>query len=121
MQYILLIHQNERWPALPVDTKNRVHQECGAWHQDLVRSGRSTGAIGLQPPETATTLRAQRGKTVITDGPFAETKEVLGGLEIVECRDLAEALAIARDFPGLKSGGCTVEVRPGVSGGECRD
>ncbi len=120
MQYILLIYQNEQWPQLSAEARNRVHSQCGAWHEALVRSGQSRGAIGLQPIGMATTLRAQRGETVTTDGPFAETKEVLGGLEILECRDQAEALAIARDFPALKAGCCTVEVRPGVSG-ECRD
>lgn len=121
MQYILLIYQNERWPQLSVNDKNQVHVQCGAWHEALVRRGQSRGAIGLQPVGTAKTLRSHQGETAMTDGPFAETKEVLGGLEIVECRDLAEALAIARDFPALQSGCCTVEVRPGVPGGECRD
>lgn len=120
MHYTLLIYLDQtRFSALPPEEQNRVHRACGAWHDELVQSGHSRAAIGLQPVATATTLRQANGKILLTDGPFAETKEVLGGLERVECRDLDEALAIARRFPGLKGGHCSVEVRPEVEGGKC--
>jgi hypothetical protein len=119
MQYVMLIYQGEKWPTVPNDEKNRVHADCGAWHEELVRSGHTRGAFGLQPVSTATTVRAANGKPMLTDGPFAETKEVLGGFEIVECRDLDEALAIAKRFPARRAG-CSVEVRPLVTG-PCKD
>ncbi|HWB06747.1 MAG TPA: YciI family protein [Verrucomicrobiales bacterium] len=120
MKYIMLVYMNqEAFSALPKEEQTRIHQECGTWHDELVATGRSTGAIGLHPPATATSLRQQNGRIVVSDGPFAETKEVLGGLERLECKDLDEALAIAKRFPTLRAG-CTVEIRPEVSGpGEC--
>jgi hypothetical protein len=121
MQYIMLIYlDSQRWSELPKDERNRIHADCGAWHDEIVRSGHTRGAMGLQPITTATTVRDTNGKIVVTDGPFAETKEVLGGLEILECRNLDEALAIAKRFPGLRAGG-SVELRPLVTGNECKD
>ncbi|MGC4071694.1 MAG: YciI family protein [Nibricoccus sp.] len=121
MQYIMLIYLDaKRWSELSVDERNRVHRECGEWHDSLVKSGHSRHCAGLQPISTATTLREAGGKTVITDGPFAETKEFLGGFESVECKDLDEAIAIAKRFPGLRVG-TAVEVRPHVPGNECKD
>ncbi|MES2693789.1 MAG: YciI family protein [Verrucomicrobiota bacterium] len=120
MQYALLIYQSPRWATLSSDAKNAVHVACGAWHEELVRAGQSRTCAGLQPITTATTFRGQDGQVTISDGPFAETKEVLGGLEIVECKDLDEAMAIARRFPALDAG-CVVEVRPLVPGNNCRD
>jgi hypothetical protein len=92
---------------------------CGEWHDALVRSGHSIGATGLQPASTARALRRRHGKLVVTDGPFVETKEVVGGFETLECRDIDEALAIAGRFPALDSG-ATVEVRPCVVGDMCK-
>lgn len=119
MQYSMLIYMDEKqFFALPKDEQNRIHQACAAWHENLVKSGRSLGATGLQPAFTATTLRERNGQVIITDGPFAETKEVLGGFEALECKDLDEAIAIARQFPALRVGS-TVELRPGVPGNRC--
>jgi hypothetical protein len=121
MQYIMMVYIDEqRWAEVPKDERNRVHEACGKWHEELVKSGQSLSAVGLQPVSTATTLRERDGKVIITDGPFAETKEVLGGYEIVECKDLDEALAIAKRFPSLPAG-LTVEIRPLVPGGNCKD
>ena len=64
---------------------------------------------GLQPVSTATTLRERGGQSMITDGPFAETKEVLGGFEVIECKDLDEAIAIGKRFPMVKGGTCREE------------
>jgi len=121
MNYVMLIYLNsERWTMLSKEERNRVHADCGAWHEELVKRGQTRAAIGLQPVTTATTLGEQDGDIVITDGPFAETKEVLGGFEHVECSTLDEAIAIAKRFPGLRVGSL-VEVRPMVTGGACKD
>jgi hypothetical protein len=112
MYYAMLICMDEkRFADLPKEEQNRVHRECGAWHEELVKSGHSRGAMALQPTVAATTLRERNRKMMITDGPFAETKEVLGGLEILECKDLDEAIAIAKRFPALRAGS-SVELRP---------
>ncbi len=120
MQYVLFIHLDQKsFASQPKEDQNRVHRECSLWHEELVKSGRSIGAFALQPTDTSTTLRSQDGKIVVTDGPFIETKEVLGGFEILECRDLDEALAIAKRFPNLGEG-CSLEVRPLIVG-KCGD
>lgn len=119
MQHLLLIYLNqERWAALSTDERNRIHEDCGAWHQELVKSGHAVSATGLQPKTTARTLREAGGKAVVTDGPFAETTEVLGGFELIDCRDIAEAQEIAARFPGLRVGSA-VEIRPLMTG-PCR-
>jgi hypothetical protein len=120
MRYVLMIYQGKDWPDVPTAEKNRVHAACGAWHEGLVKSGHARGAFGLQAPATATTLRTAKGEILVSDGPFIETKEVLGGFEMIECRNLDQALAMAKTFPALRSGHCHVEVRPLVEG-ECRD
>jgi hypothetical protein len=112
MQYMLMIFENkEAWATLSNAEKNRIHEECGAWHGELERNGNTRTAMALEPFTTATTVRASNGQSLITDGPFAETKEVLGGYEILECRDLDEALAIAKRFPALRVG-AAIEIRP---------
>ena len=112
MHYLMLVYTDEqRWAGLSREERNRIHLECSAWHEALVESGQSRGQAGLRPPSTATTVRERDGKVLITDGPFAETREVLGGYELVECRDLDEAIAIASRFPALRAG-LSMEVRP---------
>jgi hypothetical protein len=120
MNFTMLVYLDEKaFAALPPDEQNRVHRACTEWHEGLVRCGHSQGCNGLQDATSARTLRRRNGQLAVTDGPFAETKEVLGGFESLQCRDLDEALAIAARFPGL-DWGITVEVRPGVPGNECR-
>ena len=121
MNYVMLIYlDSRRWSELSPDERNQIHAECGVWHEELVTSGQSRGAMGLQPVTTATTIGHRDGNIVITDGPFAETKEVLGGFEHVECSSLDAAIAIAKRFPAVRVGSL-VEVRPIVEGGVCRD
>jgi hypothetical protein len=121
MNYAMLIYlDSSRWAELSVEERNQIHAECGAWHEELVRSGRARSALGLQPASTATTISDRDGSIMITDGPFAETKEVLGGLETVECSSLDEAIAIAKRFPALRVGSL-MEIRPLVAGGVCKD
>ncbi len=110
MQYMLLVYETKQWPELPEAEQNRVKEACGAWHQELVRSGHARAMQGLHPVSTAATVRQKQGKPMVTDGPFAETREVLGGYEIVECKDLDEAIAIAKRFPALRVG-FAMEVR----------
>src|SRR5262245_53325666 len=111
MQYVLLIYiDDERWGALPKPEQDRIRHESGTWAAEVDKSGHGRGHYGLHPTATATTLREKNGKRVFTDGPFAETKEVLGGFSIVECKDLDEAIAIAGRFPALRAG--SLEVRP---------
>ncbi len=118
MQYMMMVYMDEqRWADLPKEAQNRVHHDCAAWHQELVKSGHARAAVGLHPASTATTLREKNGKVVIADGPFAETKEVLGGYETVECKDLDEAIGIAKRFPALRVG-LSMEVRPVMSDDE---
>jgi hypothetical protein len=104
MQYLLLIYANESEPTpdlLP---------EYQAFTQGVIQSGAFKGADRLQPTSTATTVRVRDGKTMITDGPFAETREQLGGYYLIEAKDLDEANAIAAKVPGARFG--SVEVRP---------
>ena len=110
MQYMLLVYETKQWPELPQAEQNRVMEACGAWHQELIKSGHTHAAARLHPVSTAATVREKQGKPVVTDGPFAETREVLGGYKVVECKDLDEAIAIAKRFPALRVG-FAVEVR----------
>jgi hypothetical protein len=112
MQYALLCYADEkRWGDLGEAERNRIMDEYGAWAQAIVRSGHYRASSKLGPTSASTTLREKDGKRITTDGPFAETREQLGGFHLVECKDLDEALAIAGRIPTLRAG-CTVEVRP---------
>jgi hypothetical protein len=112
MEYLLIVYCDEKfWGELPESERDRIGDETDAFKADLAKKGCLRAWSPLQPVATATTVRRQRGKTVITDGPFAETREVVGGFVGVECRDLDEAVALAARFPLLEAGG-SVEVRP---------
>jgi hypothetical protein len=111
MQYLLLIYQNEaemkRAPAGALDEMNKDYVE---FTQSIVKSGNMRAGDALQPTTTATTVRVRDGKVLSTDGPFAETKEQLGGYYLIEAKDLDEASKIAARVPSAKLG--SVEVRP---------
>jgi len=112
MQYALLCYADEKgWGALTEAQQAEIMDDYGAWTQAIVRSGHYRAGTKLCSTSAATTLREKDGRRITTDGPFAETREQLGGLHLVECRDLDEALAIAGRIPTLRVG-CTVEVRP---------
>jgi hypothetical protein len=112
MQYLLMCCFDEtRWAQLPEAQKGRIMQEYDAFIQGIVKSGHFRASAKLQPTSMATTVREKNGKLITSDGPFAETKEQLGGYHLVECRDLDEALAIAGRIPTLPAGGA-IEVRP---------
>ena len=108
MQYLLLIYANESEPP-PVDMAAFL-EEYRAFTQGVVQSGAFKAADRLQPTSTATTVRVRDGKTLVTDGPFAETREQLGGYYLVEAKDLDEAAAIAAKIPSARFG--SIEVRP---------
>lgn len=111
MQYILLIYTNEAEMAgrAPEDMK-RMRAEYGELTQSLKASGHFKAGDALQPSSTATTVRVRDGKQLVTDGPFAETREQLAGYYIVDAKDLDEARGIAARIPGAKHG--SIEVRP---------
>jgi len=112
MQYMLLCYHDEtRWDALPKAKRDEIMDAYGRWAQAIVKSGHFRASSKLRPTCDATTVREKLGKRVTTDGPFAETREQLGGFHLIECRDLDEAIEIAGRIPTLPTGG-TVEVRP---------
>ncbi|TLY22382.1 MAG: YciI family protein [Nitrospirae bacterium] len=112
MQYMLMCCCDEKaWTQLPDSEKDRIMREYGAMIQSLVKSGQFREGGQLRSPSSATTVRMQGGKLAFTDGPFAESKEQLGGYHLVECRDLNGALSIAARIPTLPAGGA-IEVRP---------
>ncbi len=111
MKYIcfgyLDVHQ---WSKLTQDEQNAMIDACIAYDEGLKRDGHWGGGEGLQGPETATMVRFQHDKVSVTDGPYAETKELLGGLLILEARDLNHAIHLISNHPGVKMG--PWEVRP---------
>src|SRR5882762_6007307 len=111
MQYLLMIYQNEaEYGKIDAATGKKMMEEYGAFTQSIIQSGNFKAGDGLQATSTATTVRVRDGKTLTTDGPFAETREQLGGYYLVEAKDLDAALEIAARIPGAKVG--SIEVRP---------
>ena len=111
MQYLLLIYANEAETAAhSAEEGQRMYAEYGTFTKGIVASGNMRGGNALESVKTATTVRVRNGKTVATDGPFAETREQLGGYYLVEAKDLDEAVAIAARIPGARDG--SIEVRP---------
>lgn len=111
MKYLMLIYQNEKqWTGYSEAEKQKIYQEYGQLRQELTASGNFVGGSQLHPIATASSVRVRDGKPLITDGPFAETHEQLGGYFLVEAKNLDEALAIAARIPSAREG--TVEVRP---------
>ena len=111
MQYLLLIYRNEaqQGQMAPADYQ-KLLAEYSAYTQSIVQSGHFKAGDGLQPTSTATTVRVREGKILTTDGPFAETREQLGGYYLVEARDLNAAIELAARIPGARHG--SIEVRP---------
>ena len=111
MRYLLLLYDNETRPGSD-PTAADPDEIAGyiAFDKKTKAAGQYLGGDALQPTSTATTVRVRDGKTVITDGPFAETKEQLGGFYMIEAKDLDEALALAAEIPAARTG--SVEVRP---------
>ena len=111
MRYLCLIYDEEKkWAAMSKEEADAVMGEYFNFTEDVKKSGHYVGGEALQPVNTATSVRVRGGKMSTTDGPFAETKEQLGGYYLINAKDLNDALQIASKIPGAKTG--TVEVRP---------
>ena len=111
MQYMLLIYIDEQ--AGPTETeREHCYQESAQFAHQLHANGNYLSSAPLHPTSTATTIRMREGKRIVTDGPFAETREQLGGYFLIEAKDLDEAIGIARNLPSGRFG--TVEIRPVV-------
>ncbi len=102
--------EESRWTALPEARKAAIMRDYGEWVADIRKRGQHLATARLAPSGTAHTIRHDAGRNVVFDGPFAETKEQLGGYHLVECRDLDEAVSLAMRIPTLPHGG-VVEVR----------
>ena len=111
MQYLILIYDEEKkWADMPKAEAEKMFGQYGKYTQELMQSGVMKGGAQLKPVATATTLRTKGGKLVTTDGPFAETKEQLGGFYLIDVPDLDSALKWARQVPSVHTG--SIEVRP---------
>ena len=111
MQYLLLIYANEaETAAMDKSIMATMMKDYGDFTKSIVQGGQFKAGDRLKPASTATTVRVRNGKTVTTDGPFAETREQLGGYYLVEAKNLDEASGIAARIPGARHG--SVEVRP---------
>ena len=116
MKYVLLFGGTmEGVDQLPDGQRAEVmsdYEQSGRWFEKYYKNGKVVGGHELQGPSTATTVSRKNGKAIVTDGPFIESKEVIGGFAIIEVADLDEALAMAKEWPG------TVEIRPIVDHSE---
>ena len=111
MKYLCLIYDEEKkLGAMPKSESDAFMGEYGAFTEGIRTSGHFVGGNALQPVHTATTVRVRNGKMSTTDGPFAETKEQLGGYYLIEARDLNDAIQVASKIPSAKIG--SIEVRP---------
>jgi hypothetical protein len=111
MRYLCLIYEDEsKWGTMPKADADAMMGEYFAFTDAIKKSGHHLGGEALQPTQTATTVRVRQGKISSTDGPFAETKEQLGGYYLINARDLNDAIQIASRIPSARTG--AVEVRP---------
>ncbi|MDQ2898585.1 MAG: YciI family protein [Acidobacteriota bacterium] len=108
MKYMLLIYSDER--ALSEAARAECYEESAQFARQLHSNGQYLAASPLQPTSTATSVRMRNGKPLVTDGPFAEAREQLGGYFLVHAKDLDEAIGIAARIPAARFG--TVEIRP---------
>jgi hypothetical protein len=113
MKYLCLIYENERnWQNTSPAEGEAIMKEYFTFTADIQRNGKYIAGEALQPTQTATTVRVRNGKVSTTDGPFAETKEQLGGFYLIEANDLNDAIQVAAKIPAVRSG--SIEVRPVV-------
>ncbi len=111
MQFLLLVYPDpELLAALPAAEYDRLMRGCLDHAEELKAQGRLLGYQQLAPPACARTVRVREGRGTVLDGPFAETKEVLGGFNLIEAADIDEAVRIAHEFPWIRFG--SIEVRP---------
>jgi len=113
MKYLCLIYENEKgWEEMPKDQADAAMGEYFAFTDGIKKTGQYVAGDALHPTHTATTVRVRNGKTLTTDGPFAETKEQLGGYYLIDAKDLNEAIQVAAKIPSARWG--SVEIRPVV-------
>ena len=111
MKYLLLIYENEAaFAKIPEAEQGKIFEEYMTYTRRIKTSGNYVSGEALEPISTATTVRVKDGKTLTTDGPFAETREQLGGFYLVEAKNLDEAIALAAGIPASRTG--SIEVRP---------
>jgi hypothetical protein len=111
MQYLLLIYDDEKiWTTMPEAERNQLSGAYMTFTNDIKASGHHKAGEALQPTHTATTVRVRNGKITTTDGPFAETREQLGGFYLIEAKDIDEATKIAARIPSATLG--SIEIRP---------
>ncbi len=111
MKFVCLGYLDEvLWASLPDTERERLIADCTAYDIELHRQGHFAGGMALQGAASATTVRWKNGKPSLTDGPFAETKELLGGILVLEAKDKEEAIRLMNRHPGIRMGG--FEVRP---------
>lgn len=111
MRYLCLIYEDEsKWGTMPKTETDAMMSEYFAFTDGIKKSGHHLGGEALQPTQAATTVRVRQGKISTTDGPFAETKEQLGGYYLINARDLNDAIQIASRIPSARTG--SIEVRP---------
>ena len=111
MKYICLGYiEEKKWETMSESDRNAMMDECFSYDDTLRENGHFAGGEALQSPRNATTLRWNNGKVSMTDGPYAETKEQLGGILILEARDLNHAIQLMSKHPGVKAG--PFEIRP---------
>ena len=112
MKFICLGYMEEnKWDKMPEPERNAFMDACFAYDEELQKNGHIIGGEALQSSRNAATVRFQDGKVSVTDGPFAETKEQLGGLMILEAKDLNHAIQLLSKHPGIRMGG-SFEIRP---------
>jgi hypothetical protein len=117
MRYLCLIYDNEKTFAdMPKEESDAIFGEYYAFTEGIKSSGHWLGGEALQPVNTATTVRLRNGKISTTDGPFAETKEQLGGYYLINAKDLNEAIQIVAKIPSVRYG--SIEIRPIMEFGE---
>ena len=122
MKYICLGYLKPgAFEGMTEDERNAVFDDCFEHNDHLRATGHLVAEVGLEPPENAVTLYWKNGKVATTDGPYAETKEQLGGLQILEARDLNHAIQLVSQLPGFKYGLGPIEIRPVVDLSEIRE
>lgn len=109
--FCLAFMEEKKWDAMSEGERNAFMAECVAYDDAMRKNGHLKGAEALQSVRTASTVRWRDGKPLITDGPFVETKEQLGGILVLETRDKSEAIELMAGHPGVRRGVC-VEIRP---------
>lgn len=113
MRYLCLIYENEKaWETVPAAESEAIMNEYFQFTDDIRKKGKYIAGEALQPTASSTTVRVRNGKVSTTDGPFAETKEQLGGFYLIEATDLNDAIQVASRIPSARLG--SIEIRPVV-------